>query len=131
MKNSHFGTKFPETQFPGEKNVLHKVIIETVDEEEVPSHEPLLEDGHLAKTTTCTSTAEENGAGRLCLDEDGRAHGDARAEHAGDVTEEPILTDRKTGVVEESLLEKFDVPKTDGSVRARYGQQRIFQNDTV
>jgi len=119
LENSQLRTNLPPSQLPREKDVLHKVVIEPIDEEKVPPHESLFEDGHLAKTTSCTTAAEEDGTGCLGFDKDRGAHCDTRAEHSGDVPEEPVLAYGETRMVEEGLFEEFDVPETDRAVRAR------------
>jgi len=119
LEDSQLRTNLPPTQLPREKDVLHEVVIKTIDEEKVPPHESLFEDGHLAEATSCTAAAEEDGARGLGFDKDRGAHRDSRAEHASDVAEEPVLAYGETRMVKEGLFEEFNVPETDRAVRAR------------
>lgn len=116
LEDKDLGANLPPAQVPALDDVLH-VVVHAVDEEEVPAHEALTEDGHFTKTAAAATTAEEDGAGGFGLDKDGGAHDDTATETTATVTKEPILRDRVTRVIVEGLDEELAVPERNGAVR--------------
>jgi hypothetical protein len=115
LEDKDLRTNLPPSELPATQDVCH-IVVHAVDEEKVPSLEPLAKDSHLAEATTGTTTGEENSSRGLGLDEHLGAHLDTRSELACDVTEEPILRDTEARVFVECLDEKLTVPKRDSTV---------------
>lgn len=90
LEDKDLSANLPPAELPVAEDVGH-VVVHAVDEEEVPALETLREDGHFTEATARAAASEEDGSGGLGLDENLRAHLDARTKLAGDVTEEPIL----------------------------------------
>jgi hypothetical protein len=115
LEDEDFRTNLPPSKLPAAQNVCH-IVVHAVDEEEVPSLEPLAKDGHLAEATTGATAREENSSRSLSLDKHLGAHLNARPKLSRDVAEEPILGDAETGVFVECLDEKLTVPKRNSTV---------------
>ena len=93
----------------------------------------MLEDRHLTETTASAATREQNGAGGLCLDEDGAAHLDAAAELASRMAEEPVLRDRESAALSVKMLNgTANQPSHStypGCVRKVSIKNRVFQSE--
>lgn len=94
-----------------------QVVVHTVDEEEVPTQETLLEDCHLTKTASGAARAEEDGRRSFSLDEDRSGHLCTASELASNVSEEPVLRHTESRMLAESLDEELSVPEGDGTMR--------------
>jgi hypothetical protein len=71
--------------------VLRHVVEHSIDKEEIPAVEPLLENSHLSESASCSSAGEEHCTWCLGFYENGTAHRDTAAELASCMAEEPIL----------------------------------------
>lgn len=116
MARAYLRSNFPKAELPAEEDIC-EVVVASIDEEEIPSLETLLEHRHLTEAASCAAAGKEQRRWCFCLNEDGGRHGDARAVLACNMTEEPILAHAETRVLFECLNQELSVPENNCAVR--------------
>jgi hypothetical protein len=102
LEYEDLSSKFPPTQPPTTKNIVH-IVPHSVYKKKVPSLETLLEDCHLTKPAPRASARNKDGCRGLRFYKNVRAHLDSTSKLTSHVTKEPVLRYAEARMLMEGL----------------------------